>query len=109
MRFSPVFRKIALSVALIAVAFCIVALVACSTSKGAKKTKPAAPASANPLVSSGPEEVKKKLGEPSEISRTPENHILWVYEPSWKIMPDDKGTVYVEFKDGKVIKVFSIK
>ena len=89
--------------------FCIAALVACSTSKSAKKTKPAAPASVNALVSSGPDEVKKKLGEPSSIARTPEDHILWEYEPSWKIMPDDKGTLYVEFKDGKVIKVFNIK
>jgi hypothetical protein len=102
-------KKIALSVALVAAVFCIAALVACSTSKGAKTMKPAAPASTDALISSGPDEVKKKLGDPSAISRTPEDHILWVYEPSWKIMPDDKGTLYVEFKDGKVIKVFKIK
>ena len=109
MRFSPVLRKAALAVAVITVVFCLAGLIACSTSKSVRKTKPAAPGSVNALVSSGPDEVKKKLGEPTVVSRTPEDHILWVYEPSWKIMPNDKGTLYVEFEDGKVIKIFKIE
>lgn len=61
------------------------------------------------LVSYGPEVVTKKLGEPTTVSKTPEGHILWVYEPSWKVIPNHKGTVYVEFEDNKVTKVFKIK
>jgi hypothetical protein len=102
-------RKVALSVVFLAVAFCLAGLIACSTSKSVKKTKPATSAPVNALVSSEPDEVRKKLGEPSVISKTPEGHILWIYEPSWKIMPNDKGTLYVEFQNGKAIKVFKIE
>jgi len=35
-----------------------------------------------------------------------DDHILWVYLPTWKILPNDKGTLYVEFADGKVVKIF---
>ena len=63
-------------------------------------------ASDNTLVGQGQDEVRKKLGQPTDISKTAEGNILWVYRPSWKILPNDKGTMYVEFQDGKVTKVF---
>ncbi len=57
------------------------------------------------MISMTETEVKKRLGEPDIVSKTPDNHIIWTYRPSWKIMPDNKDTIYVEFEDGKVIKV----
>jgi hypothetical protein len=54
-------------------------------------------------------EVKQALGEPDMISRTPENRILWKYRPSWKVVPSPKDTLYLEFDNGKVVKVFQIK
>lgn len=50
-------------------------------------------------------EVKKKFGEPDIVSKMPDNRILWTYQPSWKILPDNQGTVYIEFEDGKVTKI----
>jgi hypothetical protein len=50
-------------------------------------------------------EVKKKFGEPDMVSKMVDNRILWTYQPSWKIMPDNKDTVYIEFVDGKVVKI----
>jgi hypothetical protein len=55
------------------------------------------------------EDVRKKLGEPTIVSLTTENRILWTYLPEWKLMPDNKDTVYVEFENGKVIKVVKAK
>ena len=95
------------------VLLCFVGLVACSLSRGT--AKPAQKASTKvssadkDLISSGPEVVTKRLGEPTAIAKTSEGHILWVYEPSWKLIPNDKGTVYVEFENNKVVKVFKIK
>ena len=63
----------------------------------------------NVLISSEPDEVRRKMGEPTVVSRTQEDHILWVYVPRLKILPDDKGTIYVEFENGKVIKVFKME
>ncbi len=105
-RFPQELHKVTLPVTLLVVACCLAGLVTCSTSKGEKKLKPTASAPANALISSGQEEVRKKLGDPTVVSRTQEDHILWVYTPRLKIMPNDKGTVYVEFENGKVIKVF---
>ena len=90
------------------VACCLVGLIACSHS-AAKKPKPAVSPLADTLVSAGPDDVRKKLGDPTVVSRTPEDHVLWVYTPYLKIMPNDKGTIYVEFENGKVIKVFKIE
>ncbi len=59
----------------------------------------------NSLISMTEDEVRKKLGEPTMVSLTPDNNILWTYRPSWKVMPDNKGTVYIEFDQGKVSKV----
>jgi hypothetical protein len=50
-------------------------------------------------------EVKKKFGEPDVVSKMPDNRIIWTYQPTWKIMPDNKGTVYIEFENGKVVKI----
>ena len=60
------------------------------------------------LISGTPEEVRKKLGEPSEVSRTPENRILWVYRPSWQIMPGNSDTFVVQFDNGRVARVFKL-
>lgn len=61
------------------------------------------------LVSMTEEEVRNKLGEPTIVSLTPENRILWTYQPDWKILTDNKDTVYIEFEDGKVIKAIKAK
>ncbi len=63
------------------------------------------PAIENSLISMNEDQVRKKLGEPTMVSLTPENKILWTYRPDWKIMPDNKNTVYVEFDQGIVTKV----
>jgi hypothetical protein len=102
-------HKITLPVTLLVVACCLAGLITCSTSKGVKKPKPTTSAAGNALISSEPDEVRKKLGEPTVVSKTLEDHILWVYAPYLKIMPNDKGTIYVEFQNGKVIKVFKIE
>jgi hypothetical protein len=50
-------------------------------------------------------EVKKKFGEPDVVSKMPDNRILWTYQPTWKILPDNQGTVYIEFVNGRVVKI----
>jgi hypothetical protein len=50
-------------------------------------------------------EVKKKYGEPDIVSKMPDNRILWTYQPTWKLLPDNKGTIYIEFENGKVVKI----
>lgn len=59
----------------------------------------------NSLISLTEDQLRKKLGEPTMVSLTPDNKILWTYRPDWKIMPDNKNTVYVEFEQGIVTKV----
>jgi len=112
-RFSPLLRKAEALRAplLVLAAICLVTLPACSTLKAAVKPKQAkqkqeTPAPENGLIGQDQEAVKKKLGQPSDVSKTAEGDLLWVYRPPWKFLPDDKGTQYVEFRDGKVIKVF---
>jgi hypothetical protein len=82
--------------------FCILVLFACSSSKSVKKGSPVLE---NAVISMSEDEVRKKLGEPDVVSKTPENSIIWTYKPKWKIMPDNKDTIYVEFEDGKVTKI----
>lgn len=96
---------------LVLAAICLVTLPACSTLKAMVKPKQAkqkqeAPTPESALIGQDQEEVKKKLGPPTDISKTAEGNLLWVYRPSWKIFPDNKGTQYVEFKDGKVVQIF---
>jgi hypothetical protein len=92
---------------------CPALLPGCSRTIKGQKVKPAsAPCAAEKekdLSSMDEEGVRKTLGEPTTMSRTAEGHILWIYEPSWKLIPDDKGNRYVEFENGHVIKTFRIK
>ena len=92
---------------IVLIVFLVISLFACSSGKGAKKEN--LRTLDNSLISSGQEEVKKRFGEPDTVSRTADNHIIWIYKPSWKIIPNEKGTLYVEFEDDKVIKVFRLK
>ena len=96
------------------VTLCLSVLVSCSLYRSSlslfkRSAKPApakAPAEGVRPLSGGPEEVKKQMGEPDNVIKTPEGRILWLYKPGWKIMPDDRGNTYVEFEDGKVTRVF---
>jgi hypothetical protein len=81
---------------------CILLLFSCSSFKSAKKKGPVLE---NAVISMSEDEVKKKMGEPNVVSKTPEGNILWTYNPQWKIMPDNKDTIYIEFENGKVIKI----
>lgn len=98
------------------ISLCLFLLVSCSyVKKIIGKNEAKAPAKVetltleNALISMSEEDVRNKLGEPTVVSLTPENRILWTYIPSWKLMPDNKDTVYVEFDNGKVIKVVKAK
>jgi outer membrane protein assembly factor BamE (lipoprotein component of BamABCDE complex) len=95
---------------------CLFLLVSCSylnkiTGKDGAKApaKVQEPILENSLVSMNEEDVRNKLGEPTVVSLTAENRILWTYIPAWKLMPDNKDTVYVEFDNGKVVKVVKAK
>ena len=86
----------------------LLALSACSQGKGVERFK-ALPRGTT-LMDKNEAEVRQALGEPDMISKTPENRILWTYRPSWKVVPrPGKDTLYLEFDNGKVIKVFQIK
>jgi hypothetical protein len=87
----------------------LLVLTNCSTSKATNKPKPATKSDEGSLISAGEDAVQKRFGEPTTISRTSDGHILWIYEPTWKLMPDEKGTRYVEFDKGQVVKIFKIK
>lgn len=91
--------------ALILVLFCLLTLITCSGSKTTVR-KPAKPSLETDLIAAGEKEVVKRFGEPSLVSKTPDEHVLWIYLPKWKLVPNDKGTLYVEFEKDKVIKVF---
>ena len=90
---------------------CLFLLVSCSSLKKTKgkEQAPATPVLENSLITMTEEDVRKKLGEPTIVSLTLENRILWTYIPAWKLMPDNKDTVYIEFENGKVIKVVKAK
>jgi hypothetical protein len=61
------------------------------------------------LISASEEEVKQALGEPDTVAKTPDGSTLFIYRPPWKIYPSPKDTVYVEFDNGKVAKIFKIR
>jgi hypothetical protein len=90
------------------VALFLVLLVSCSLFKSKPKaaTAPGKTSTQNLVVSGSPQDVKKHMGEPSSVEKTPDGRVLWIYKPSWKIMPDDRGDTYVEFENGKVSRVF---
>lgn len=96
-----------------AVLLCLILLVSCSLIKKTTGKEPMAkvqpPSVESTVMSMSEEEVRKKLGDPTTVSLTTENHILWTYAPDWKLLPDNKDTVYVEFENGKVIKVTKAK
>ena len=81
-------------------------LFSCSSSKSAKKSHPALD---NKVISMTEDEVRKKLGEPTMASKTPENNIIWTYRPSWKILPDNKDTIYIEFENGRGTKIINAR
>jgi len=81
---------------------CVLPLLSCSSSKKAQKSHPALD---NTVISMTEAEVKRRLGEPDVVSKTPESKIIWTYIPHWKIMPDNKDTIYIEFEEGKVVKI----
>jgi len=54
-------------------------------------------------------EVREILGEPTVISKTPDGTIIWAYRPSWKIIPDNRGTLLIEFKNGKATKIIRVR
>lgn len=94
------------AVLLLFAVFCLGGLPACSFVKGVVTPKRAASAPESDLMSKDGDAVKAKLGEPTVINKTNEGHILWVYRPAYKILPNDNGTLYVEFNEGKVVKIF---
>ncbi len=124
---SPMFLKAC------SIVVCLLLLISCSYLKGSKKQDKAAPESAGAdivqstaqqkdrqsareagktkpapeaaLIDKGEEEVRKRFGEPDIVSKTPDGHLIWTYKPSWKLLPDNKGTLYVEFESGKVVKI----
>jgi hypothetical protein len=90
------------------VLFSLLTLSACGQGKGVERFK-ALPRGTT-LIEKNEAEVKQALGEPDMISKTLESRILWTYRPSWKVVPrPGKDTLYLEFDNGKVIKVFQIK
>lgn len=98
----------------IVLAACCMAFAAgCSRSKAVSPEATEKPSTKrafdNALVGKGQDDVRKKLGDPTVVSKTPEDHILWVYIPTWRILPNDKGYLYVEYENGKVIKIFKKK
>jgi hypothetical protein len=82
-------------------------LFACAQGKGVERFK-ALPAGTT-LIGMSEEEVRQKIGAPDVVSKTPENKILWRYRPAWKVIPSPKDMLYVEFENGKVVKVFTIR
>jgi hypothetical protein len=59
----------------------------------------------NAVISMKEEEVRKRLGEPDVVSLMPDNRILWTYRPPLKVMPNNTDTVYLEFENGRVVKM----
>ena len=85
----------------------LLSLGACSASKATRIIGTRGGEAA--LMAKSEDEVRQAIGEPDVESKTPENTILWIYKPAWRIVPSPKDTVYVEFDKGKVVKVFKIK
>lgn len=61
------------------------------------------------MVGSTSEEVKKRIGQPNVVAKNPDEAIIWIYRPPYRLMPNQEGSVYLEFQDGKVVKAFSLK
>jgi hypothetical protein len=96
----------------LALLLCLCMVGACTSAKAVKKEVPKKATMVivdESLVSSSEEEVRKKLGNPTMVSRTAEDHILWTYSPTWKLMPNNSGTIYVEFENGKATKIIRVR
>jgi hypothetical protein len=100
-------QKACQTLALLLLAISVLFASACSTSKGYQILN--SPAGEASVIGKTEDEVKHVAGEPDVVSTTPENLILWVYKPAWRVVPSPKDTIYVEFDKGKVIKVFKIR
>lgn len=61
------------------------------------------------MVGSNSDDVKKRIGEPNIVAKNPDDAIIWIYRPPFKLMPNQEGSVYLEFQDGRVVKAFSLK
>jgi hypothetical protein len=92
-----------------ALLLCIIVLSSCSFFKSTKEPKLSHPALQNGVISMTESEVRKKVGEPDVVSKTADNNILWTYKPSWKLLPDNKDTIYIEFENGKVTKIIKAR
>ncbi len=79
-------------------------IVSCGTFKGKKEVS--SPAGEDKMISMTREEVVKAMGgQPDVVSRESDGRIVWTYRPGWKLIPDNKGTVYIEFEGDRVVKV----
>lgn len=85
----------------------MLSLHGCGSSKGTKKAESIQ--SEQGLLSMDEEQIRQKLGEPTAISKTTENNTLWTYKPSWRIIPYNKDTLYIEFENGKVVRVYKVR
>lgn len=92
-----------------ALLLCMLVLPSCSVFKSTKEPKLSHPALQNGVISMTEDEVRKKVGEPDVVSKTADNNILWTYRPSWKLLPDNKDTVYLEFENGRVTKIIKAR
>jgi len=57
------------------------------------------------LIGLSEADVRERLGPPSVIAKSKEGTVLWFYIPSFKVIPDGRGEVYVEFEGGRVKRV----
>lgn len=57
------------------------------------------------LIGQSEQEVRRRLGEPNVIAKSKDGTILWIYIPSFKVIPDGRGEVFVEFEEGRVKRV----
>ena len=91
--------------------FCLCLVTSCASSKKKEEApKTDAKTIENALIDMNEQEVRKRFGEPEVVSKTPQNNIIWTYRPSWKIMPTNTNTLYIEFdQNGKVVKVIKKK
>jgi hypothetical protein len=101
--------KSPVSLNIYALLLCLLILSSCSFFKSTKESQKSHPALQNGVISMTEDEVRRKVGEPTIVSKTPDNKILWTYKPSWKILPDNKDTVYVEFENGRVTKIIKAR
>lgn len=83
---------------------CLFLITSCATSPPKKAESPK-----EVKIGMTEQEVKNILGEPSVISKTPDGTVIWSYRPSWKLIPDNRGTIMVEFTGEKVTKVIRVR